>query len=191
MAKIWIDAGHGGGDSGAVNGIRYEKNDNLTYALKLQREFERRGMEVIMTRTTDCYPSLSARTKLERVNNCDLAICCHRNGGSATATGLEIWLHSKAPASYINWAADMIAGVKVVGMKARCGRGGYGEGIYKGYRASPLLNYYCNSGTNSPSMLVELGFITNEEDNQIFDENLDALVAAIADASCRFLGPKK
>ena len=190
MAKIWIDAGHGGGDSGACNGSRYEKTDNLNFANELAEQFRRLGHEAIMTRETDIYPSLSARTKLERVNNCDLAICCHRNSGASTAAGLEIWLHSRAAASYVEWAADVAEGIEAVGMPLRSGRGGYGRAIYKGYRASSLLNYYCNSGTNSPSMLIELGFISNDADNALFDAHLDLMVKPIVEASCRFLAAR-
>lgn len=185
--KVAIDPGHGAHDPGAVGGSRLEKNDNLLYATRLAAVFRSRGIEVVMTRTGDTYPTYDQRTAIERNNKCDLAICCHRNAATtATATGLELWLHSQAPQSYVNWAKSMVAKIKAVGMNIRAGQ--YGEGVYKGMPGAPSSNFYWNNGTNSPSVLVELGFITNSADNAVFDAKVDALVTAIADASCDFLG---
>ncbi|MFQ9872413.1 MAG: N-acetylmuramoyl-L-alanine amidase [Oscillospiraceae bacterium] len=43
--KVWIDAGHGGSASGAVNGSRMEKNDTLRLAKLVQAAFERWGAD--------------------------------------------------------------------------------------------------------------------------------------------------
>lgn len=70
--KICIDAGHGNTDSGAIGvGGRREKDDNLKMALDLQKRFKAIGWEVVMTRTTDTYPTLQER--------CDIA---NKAGGS-------------------------------------------------------------------------------------------------------------
>ena len=50
MMKVCIDAGHVGKDAGAVIGKRYEKNDNLEMALKLQNLLQQQGVTVVMTR---------------------------------------------------------------------------------------------------------------------------------------------
>ncbi|HCT15824.1 MAG TPA: chitooligosaccharide deacetylase, partial [Ruminococcaceae bacterium] len=42
-------------------------------------------------------------------------------------------------------------------------------------------NYYVNSNTNMPSILLEVGFVTSEEDNRSFDKSLDENAEAIAD----------
>lgn len=179
--KIWLDAGHGGKDSGAIGEQnRYEKDDNLKYALELEGQLKAQGIEVVMTRREDSSLSLAERTQLERDNNCSLAIACHRNSfNDTTANGFEIWLHSNAPQSYIAWATEIALGIEKLGMKNR--------GVFKGFRDNPQANYYANSGTNAPSMLIEMGFITNSSDNKIFDTRLDKLCKVIAIASCRFL----
>ena len=55
------------------------------------------------------------------------------------------------------------------------------RGVKAGY-ARGDGNYYVNSHSDMPSCLVELGFINSEEDNNLFDKNLDAYAQAIADA---------
>lgn len=37
MTRIVVDAGHGGGDAGAVNGSRYEKDATLIMAMKVTK----------------------------------------------------------------------------------------------------------------------------------------------------------
>lgn len=55
MAKIVVDAGHGGRDSGAVFQGRQEKDDTLRLALAVGEILERNGQEVVFTRTEDVY----------------------------------------------------------------------------------------------------------------------------------------
>lgn len=192
MNKIWIDAGHGGNDSGATCYGRGEKADNLTYALELGRQFEAQGMAAVMTRSTDIAITLNDRTAIERSEKCNLAIACHRNGATdREARGFEIWLHSVAPQSYVNWAANICKGVEALGMPLRRGQNINGKpvkGVYRGFRTDPKANYYANSGTSSPSMLIEFGFVSNKEDNAFFDEHYKQVCAAIVKASCEFLG---
>ncbi|MEG1874566.1 MAG: hypothetical protein RR185_03275, partial [Angelakisella sp.] len=47
---------------------------------------------------------------------------------------------------------------------------------------------YANSGTVSPSMLIEFGYMQNPNDNAFFIKNYRAVCAVIVKASCRFLG---
>ena len=49
-----------------------------------------------------------------------------------------------------------------------------------GYRSADGNNYYVNSNTNMPSILLEVGFVTNGEDNKSFDKYLDENAEAIA-----------
>ena len=51
MAKIAIDAGHGGSDPGAVFEGRQEKDDNLRLALAVGDILKQNGQEVFFTRT--------------------------------------------------------------------------------------------------------------------------------------------
>lgn len=184
MKKIWIDAGHGGSDAGAVNGTRYEKTDNLNFALKLAELLCKNGVEITLTRRGDVSMSAAERIVLEK--GCDLAVSCHRNAGASTASGVEIWLHSHAPAHYVNWASDIIARLEKLGAKIRPGT--VAKGVYKGYPGYPNSNFWVNRDTNSPSMLLELGFISNEIDNSFFDKNIDKMAFEVAAACLTMLG---
>ena len=55
MAKIAIDAGHGGADPGAVYQGRQEKDDNLKLALAVGERLQNNGLDVYYTRTEDIY----------------------------------------------------------------------------------------------------------------------------------------
>ena len=70
MAKIVVDAGHGGRDSGAVFQGRQEKDDTLRLALAVGEILERNGQEVVFTRTEDVYQTPSRKDrKSTRLNS--------------------------------------------------------------------------------------------------------------------------
>ncbi len=181
MAKIWLDPGHGGSDSGAVNGTRYEKYDALNLAMEVKRQLIEQGQEVIMTRESDVYLTLAQRTAIENNYNSNLSISLHRNASTdAAANGVEIWLHSQAPDSYVIWASGILEGLTALGFVNR--------GVKKGFRTDYMADYAINRDTHSPSMLIEVGFITNAGDNALFDPNQDRIAASIIKASMTFLG---
>ena len=168
-----------------------EKSDTLKMAKELQKQFEEQGFDIVMSRTSDVYVSTDARTKLERDNKCDLAISVHRNSASSSsAQGFEVWVHTKAPQSYINWCKDIVSGMASCGMRIRNGRSAnyVCDGVYRGYIGSVNDNYYVNSGTNAPSSMLEVGFVGNAADNALFDSKLSELCEAVVRASCKFLG---
>lgn len=81
MTKIWIDAGHGGKDSGAVGNGLVEKDWVLTVAKQIQNELMKAGFEVGMTRTNDTFYELSDRAKKANSFKADLFISIHFNAG--------------------------------------------------------------------------------------------------------------
>ena len=77
---VAVDAGHGGSDPGTVcvfcpRGVR-EKDVTLAIAKRLRTELERRGIGVVMTRTTDTLPNLYERARFCR-DDCDLFVSIH------------------------------------------------------------------------------------------------------------------
>lgn len=77
---VAIDAGHGGNDPGnpclfCPKGVK-EKDVNLGLAKRVRTELERRGISVIMTRSTDTPVSLYDRAPMCR-NDCDLFVSIH------------------------------------------------------------------------------------------------------------------
>ena len=67
MAKICLDAGHGGRDSGAVGFGRLEKDDVLRMTLRVGTILSSKGHEIYYTRDTDIYES--PITKATEANN--------------------------------------------------------------------------------------------------------------------------
>ena len=77
---VCIDPGHGGSQFGAISpkGI-FEKDLNLSLAIKLASELNQRGIKTILTRDNDAELSLSERIKISKINKCSLFISLHHN----------------------------------------------------------------------------------------------------------------
>ena len=91
MATIMLDAGHGGYDSGAVYGDRYEKNDTLSLVLAVGTILENNGVDVLYTRTTDVYQSPNEKAGIANRSDADYFISIHRNSSPDpnTYSGVE------------------------------------------------------------------------------------------------------
>jgi len=94
MGKVVIDAGHGGHDTGTIGpGGLMEKDLVLDVALRLGRLIsERLGAEVVYTRSTDIFIPLEDRTKIANDEKADLFISIHANSSpEPSATGVETY----------------------------------------------------------------------------------------------------
>lgn len=78
---IILDPGHGGKDPGAIGaGGLLEKNATLAIAKRLKKELESRlKVRVLMTRETDTFVPLKARTQFANKNEGKLFISIHAN----------------------------------------------------------------------------------------------------------------
>ena len=187
MKTVWLDAGHGGKDCGAVNSNLnvYEKDLTLKLALETERQLKEQGINVVMTRRTDTTTDYIQRSKIENNNNCDLAISLHLNSCAKpnTARGCEIWIHSRASKSVKQWANDTLAEIlKVSGTKNR--------GVKQGYPSLSNCDFWCNRLTKSMSMLIEIGFVNNDEDTRLVMTGFIQYANAITKAICKQLGIK-
>jgi N-acetylmuramoyl-L-alanine amidase len=93
IRKIVIDAGHGGYDPGAIGrtGLR-EKDVNLDIAKRVANLLSSQGVEVVMTRPTDKFISLSKRTEIANNSRADLFVSIHANANHARSlNGFEIY----------------------------------------------------------------------------------------------------
>jgi N-acetylmuramoyl-L-alanine amidase len=90
---VVIDAGHGGPDNGMrgpIGGPAWflEKDVTLSVAQKLATVLRARGVDVLMTRTTDTLIALSDRGRIANANHGDVFISIHCNApGYNTAAG--------------------------------------------------------------------------------------------------------
>jgi N-acetylmuramoyl-L-alanine amidase len=176
---ICLDAGHGGNDTGAVNGERLEKEDNLALALAVQDELEKQGQKVYLTRQNDQEVSLKKRVSSANRKNCLVFVSLHRNSGSGNGT--EIWVEHSAPTEDVQLAGEILSQLDEAGLSSN-------RGIKTGYRDSGSEeDYYINRATKMPSCLVEMGFINSEEDNHLLDQNLKEYARAIAKGILNYL----
>lgn len=171
---VCIDAGHGGKDCGAQSKERLEKDDNLWLALAVREACEKQGLTVIMTREDDTYLTLQERCDVANGQNADLFVSIHRNSaGNTDSCGVEIWTASKGRGA--DMADCILQNLKDVGIQQD-------RGVQSGTSDSgENKDYYVNKHTTMPACLVELGFITNEEDNRLLDAHLQEYAQAIAD----------
>ncbi len=173
-AKICLDAGHGGDDVGAVNGDRYEKDDNLRLTLAVGEILRENGYRVIYTRKKDETVELESRAEFANRKKATHFVSIHRNSADSAASGVEIWIENTATIYEENFAQGILDKINEIGL-------GKDRGVRRGYQGNSSGNYLVNSATDMPSCLVEMGFITTPEDNELFDENFEKYALAIAE----------
>ena len=79
--KVFLSAGHGGSDPGAVaNGIK-EKDANLVVMLACNEVLVRHGVITILSRTKDENDPYSEEVKEANASGADLAVSFHKNAG--------------------------------------------------------------------------------------------------------------
>ena len=91
VRRIVIDPGHGGKDTGKVNGpYKYnEKAATLDTAARLKIALEKQGFEVVFTRTKDVFVDLDDRPAVATNVKADLFISLHYNAGPAGDTSSD------------------------------------------------------------------------------------------------------
>lgn len=186
---IVLDAGHGGSDSGAVGSGYYEKDFTLSIVLAAKELFDTNNdYKVYYTRTTDTYPSLSARYKLANEVEADMFISVHINSAGSTATGTEtLYNPDRNKVSAAGLSCYQLAtithkhvlaatGLTNRGLKQRCSRLSNGLAV---------LN-----NNNGPATLTEIGFISNPTEAKLMYANLSsygiAVYKAVVDASTTY-----
>jgi len=169
---VCIDAGHGGYDSGAVNNYRYEKDDNLKMAKLVKQYLEEQGIKTIMTRDNDTNVSLRQRCRIANKKEADIFVSIHRNSAEA-GKGIEIWTSRSKNKEDLNLANSILE--KLVETEIQENRG-----VKSGTSKGDFTDYYVLKNTKMPSCLVELGFISDEKDNELFDNNIEIYAKAIA-----------
>lgn len=174
--KIFLDAGHGGEDSGAV-GInnRLEKDDNLKFALDLGEKLKSYGFEVLQSRTTDKSIGLTERTNMANSANVDFFLSIHRNAyDDPKSNGVEVFTYTSAGDNTKDWANKLYS--NIINVYAQSQRGVKSDNL-------AVLRQ-----TNMSAVLIELGFITNDLDNQMFDSHFNDYVNSVANCICDKFG---
>lgn len=81
MATVFLSAGHGGSDPGAVANGLYEKTINLNTLLKCREELIRHGVDVVCSRTTDINDPVAEETREANASGASIAVSFHANAG--------------------------------------------------------------------------------------------------------------
>lgn len=190
---VVIDPGHGGKDPGAVaNGLR-EKDINLKVGRYLFDILKSKGIQPVLTRSTDVYLKLSDRTDIAMKRNADLFVSLHCNALPAGrhARGVEIYLmalptdeHAMELARIENKeltnggteAAEAAEKrtqmlLKILGDMQQNAKiqesTGFAEALFTAGKRGGLpmrrvaqAPFYVLRGASMPSVLIEMGFLT-------------------------------
>ena len=166
---IVIDPGHGGNDAGAIGptGVM-EKSVTLKVALELRKLLEAEGATVIMTRETDTTVSykgakasdieeLGARCEVANRAGADIFISIHADSFTRPeARGTTGYYYGKSTTGRGQRLAD-------------CIRRNLVEQLGTPSRGTQPCNFYVVRHTDMPATLIELGFISNKDEEKLLD----------------------
>jgi N-acetylmuramoyl-L-alanine amidase len=216
IRTIVIDAGHGGDEQGARGPQgTLEKDVTLGVARRLKGAIEARmGARVILTRDADRTVGLDERAAVANNNKADLFISLHANASvRGSAAGAEVFylslgdygaqaqraaqgesealpvfgggtrdidviLWEMAQARHIEQSAELAAAIEA-SLRQR---------VPMSPRAIQQAPFRVLVGANMPAVLVEMGFITNpEQERQLASEPFQSsIVQALVDSLARF-----
>ena len=209
---IVVDAGHGGHDSGARGNGYNEKDIALQVATKLANNL-RQDYNVIMTRNSDFFVPLDTRAKIGNDANADFFISIHLNSSSSSsANGTEVFYFSKKDqGSYAAQVAKFENRVDgsygdvpfsdfilndIFYRKNQKTSQAIAESVLDGLinltglrrRGVFGANFAVLRGSNSPSILVELGFMNNYSDlsHYLTPEGQESAASTIGNAIRKF-----
>ena len=157
--RIIIDVGHGGKDAGAIGIIKIQEKDIVldiaNAILKLNYDLDK-PLDIYLTRYKDTLISLSDRTRLAKILKADLFVSLHCNhSDNPNARGIEIYA-SKTQGEFSK--ESVFVGYQIE--KTLCAAIGYeSRGVkFANFQVLRETGGYC------PSVLLELGFLSNEDE---------------------------
>ena len=145
---VIIDAGHGGNDFGANHSGVYEKEITLKIAKEIQKYNEtQEKYEIILTRSSDDFPTLTDRTNTINELKPEMVISLHMNSNPEKETakeGKEIYVQNSDGSRKL------------------------AEKISQKFGSCEIKerNLYILRESKSPAVVMELGFINNKKDRE-------------------------
>jgi N-acetylmuramoyl-L-alanine amidase len=192
--RIVIDAGHGGHDPGTIGaGGLQEKDLVLDVSLRLEKLVRAElGAEVLMTRSSDAYVPLEERTAIANSRAADLFLSVHANASrDRRARGIETYFlnfaqdpHAEAVAARENAISaatlkDLQQLVKAITLNSKIDESrdfaaSVQEAMVQNIREQHPVEdrgvhtapFYVLIGANMPSVLAEIAFVSNLEDEK-------------------------
>jgi len=151
--KVFVSAGHGGIDPGAVGNGLLEKDCNLYIALGFGKVLEDVGIDVIYSRVKDEYDPVTQEVMEANRCNADYAISFHNNAGGGIGSETYIFPGDKTSENIAKAFEDVT--VSVFGGKSR--------GV------KTTNNLYFIRNTKMHAILNETAFIDNAKDSKRID----------------------
>ncbi len=208
---IVIDAGHGGKDSGALGANTFEKDVTLAAARALKTRLEKTGRyQVVLTRETDTFVPLEGRVQIARRADADLFISLHADSGPDTATrGASVYTVSEKGAERVglvldknDWlmkanlpGRDRAVSQILLDLSQRATKNrsaafaqlllaNVGEETTLLRRSHRDAGFFVLLAPDVPAVLLEMGFITNPEDEAFLTNKASRarLVDAVGDS---------
>lgn len=173
MSKVFLSAGHGGSDPGAVGFGMKEKDINLNIMLACLDELVKHGVTVICSRTKDENDPVGNEVKEANASGADVAVSFHTNAGGGNGSESYYWTNDLKGQKLATLCEKH---AKSIGQNSR--------GIKSGN------HLYFIKNTNMTAVLCECAFIDNDTDNDIIDTTAEqkAFGVAYAKAILEYLG---
>ncbi|MDD9899189.1 MAG: N-acetylmuramoyl-L-alanine amidase [Candidatus Melainabacteria bacterium] len=171
---VVLDAGHGGYDSGAVYGGYNEKDITLSITHKVKDYLEAAGIKVYMVRTEDRFISLAERVEVTNAVDPKIFVSIHVNAliTNPEMQGLQTYYYSSTGKR-----------LGAVIHKQLLGDIGMPDGRIR------HANFWVTKYTKAPSVLLELGFMTNAQERKklVKDSYQDELAKSVAKGVVKYL----
>lgn len=177
MAKtVFLSAGHGGSNPGAVANGLVEKDINLNTLLACNEELVRHGVKTVCSRTKDENDDVYEEVKEANASGAELAVSFHANAGGGDGFEGFYWEDAKSEGKKVVVLAEKY--VKELGQNSR--------GAKKGN------HLYFIKNTKMTAVLLESFFLDHDKDNDIGDTVAEqkAFGVAYAKAILEYLGIK-
>lgn len=164
---VVLDVSHGGKDNGGVsNGIN-EKDITLSIAHRVMALGNKKKIKIILTRATDKFLSLEERVAFINTYNPNYLISLHVNSSdNKTKNGFEFYVDEKKGSAELAQRVinNLPNEVKLSAIQQH--------------------SFYLLKNTKCPVAIVEMGFLTNEEDKQylLSDDGQNKIAKAIYQA---------
>lgn len=152
---IFLDPGHGGEDPGAV-GITgtFEKDVVLDISLRLQTLLRQAGARVIMSRERDVFVDLYQRVEEANQSPAEIFVSVHANSVAHDfPMGTETYVSN-------NPSSDSLRLAHLVQQELLQALGLYNRGVKR-------RDFYVIKATHMPSILVEVAFLSNEQEEAL------------------------
>lgn len=188
-AVVVVDAGHGGADPGkvGVNDAK-EKDINLTIAKKVVKLLEKKKVNVVMTRTDDSMlaksdaqnkkaEDMKARVEIIDKELPDLVVSIHQNSyHEENVSGAQVFYYSHSEKG--KEAAEIMQKALLA----------VDEDNHRQAKANDT--YYLLKRTESPTIIVECGFLSNQEEAALLvtEDYQDQVAQAVCDGVTAYLG---